>query len=257
MVQAKRLRRWRRSPPARSPPRRPPAPPPSAPRPPPAGAGADASATHRDSLFTVDWVEQSLPGAGAGEAAPAELVELTPDPELPPDAAAQALCAKVLARLQEAIAGEEETRIGFLTRGAVAVGEAESPDPAAAAAWGLIRSAQTEHPDRFWLIDTDDSEVSAAVLPGTLAIESEPQLALREGVALAPRLTRAEAGEESGPTPLDPEPTVLITGASGALGTLFARPLVAEHGARHLLLTSRRGSEAPGALELAAELREL
>ncbi|RBM05869.1 KR domain-containing protein, partial [Streptomyces sp. PT12] len=51
--------------------------------------------------------------------------------------------------------------------------------------------------------------------------------------------------------------SVLITGASGALGGLVARHLVAEHGVRRLLLTSRRGSEAPGAAELVAELTGL
>ena len=212
-----------------------------------AGDGA-----HRDSLFAVEWAEQPLP---ASEVEEIEVVELAPGPELAPDAAAQALCAEVLATLQEAIAAADESRLAFLTRGAVAVGEGESPDPAAAAVWGLVRSAQAEHPGRFLLIDTDGSESSARALPAALATESEPQLALREGAALAPRLVRAEAGEESAPTP-DPERTVLVTGATGALGTLFARHLV-ERGARHLLLTSRRGSEAPGAPELAAELEQL
>jgi NAD(P)-dependent dehydrogenase (short-subunit alcohol dehydrogenase family) len=50
---------------------------------------------------------------------------------------------------------------------------------------------------------------------------------------------------------------VLITGGTGGLGALVARHLVTEHGARHLLLASRRGAEAPGAAELAAELEEL
>ncbi|MGW2191891.1 beta-ketoacyl reductase, partial [Streptosporangium sp. NPDC001682] len=52
----------------------------------------------------------------------------------------------------------------------------------------------------------------------------------------------------------NPEGTVLITGGTGGLGALFARHLVAERGVRHLLLTSRRGLEAPGAVELQAEL---
>ncbi|MEV4384098.1 MDR/SDR family oxidoreductase, partial [Streptosporangium sp. NPDC049644] len=52
----------------------------------------------------------------------------------------------------------------------------------------------------------------------------------------------------------DPEGTVLITGGTGGLGALFARYVVAEHGVRHLLLTSRRGLDAPGAVELRAEL---
>ncbi|MYU20161.1 SDR family NAD(P)-dependent oxidoreductase, partial [Streptomyces sp. SID8361] len=51
--------------------------------------------------------------------------------------------------------------------------------------------------------------------------------------------------------------TVLVTGASGTLGALFARHLVAERGVRQLLLVSRRGDQAPGAAELAAELGEV
>ncbi|NEC92810.1 beta-ketoacyl reductase, partial [Streptomyces sp. SID12501] len=48
--------------------------------------------------------------------------------------------------------------------------------------------------------------------------------------------------------------TVLVTGASGSLGGLFARHLVSEHGVRNLLLVSRRGEAAAGASELSAEL---
>jgi polyketide synthase 12 len=59
------------------------------------------------------------------------------------------------------------------------------------------------------------------------------------------------------PRPLDPEGTVLITGGTGALGSSVARHLVTGHRMRHLLLVSRRGSEAPGAGELVAELRDL
>ncbi|MCC5481302.1 SDR family NAD(P)-dependent oxidoreductase, partial [Streptomyces sp. JA03] len=51
--------------------------------------------------------------------------------------------------------------------------------------------------------------------------------------------------------------TVLVTGATGTLGALVARHLVAEHGVRHLLLTSRRGMAADGADELVAQLGEL
>ncbi|WPO69277.1 SDR family NAD(P)-dependent oxidoreductase [Streptomyces sp. KN37] len=52
----------------------------------------------------------------------------------------------------------------------------------------------------------------------------------------------------------DPEHTVLITGGTGTLGGMLARHLVAERGARHLTLLSRRGPDAPGAAGLAAEL---
>ncbi len=59
------------------------------------------------------------------------------------------------------------------------------------------------------------------------------------------------------PVPADPTGTVLLTGASGTLGGLVARHLVAEHGVRNLVLASRRGPDAPGATEFATELTEL
>ncbi|WP_313956512.1 SDR family NAD(P)-dependent oxidoreductase [Streptomyces sp. SAJ15] len=59
------------------------------------------------------------------------------------------------------------------------------------------------------------------------------------------------------PAPLDPEGTVLITGGTGGLGAVFAKHLVERHGAKHLLLVSRRGPAAEGVAELVAELEEL
>ncbi|MDB1090394.1 SDR family NAD(P)-dependent oxidoreductase, partial [Streptomyces sp. ACA25] len=56
------------------------------------------------------------------------------------------------------------------------------------------------------------------------------------------------------PAAPDPEATVLVTGGTGALGGLIARHL-ADHGRRRLLLLSRSGPAAPGAAELAADLR--
>ncbi len=57
--------------------------------------------------------------------------------------------------------------------------------------------------------------------------------------------------------PLDPVATVLITGGTGGLGAVLARHLVAERGVRHLVLTSRRGLQVPGAAELVTELERL
>ncbi|MFF2612039.1 type I polyketide synthase [Kitasatospora sp. NPDC058046] len=59
------------------------------------------------------------------------------------------------------------------------------------------------------------------------------------------------------PPVLDPDGTVLITGGTGAIGRAVARHLVTGHGARRLLLAGRRGGDAPGAAELAAELTAL
>ncbi len=55
----------------------------------------------------------------------------------------------------------------------------------------------------------------------------------------------------------DDQGTVLITGATGMLGGLVARHLVAERGVRNIVLASRRGGEAQGAAELERELVEL
>ena len=72
--------------------------------------------------------------------------------------------------------------MALLTEGGVGAAPEEEPDPAAAAIWGLIRSAQAEHPGRFALIDTDGSEASELALSAALALSAvEPQLALREG----------------------------------------------------------------------------
>lgn len=59
------------------------------------------------------------------------------------------------------------------------------------------------------------------------------------------------------PTPLNPEGTVLITGGTGVLGTLLARHLVTHHGARHLVLISRKGPSSDGAAAIESELAEL
>ncbi|MEK8169494.1 KR domain-containing protein [Streptomyces sp. M19] len=65
---------------------------------------------------------------------------------------------------------------------------------------------------------------------------------LRDGELRVPRLARAKPG---GPPDWDADGTVLITGGTGGLGGLIARHLVTGHGVRRLLLTSRRGADAP------------
>jgi mycoketide-CoA synthase len=48
--------------------------------------------------------------------------------------------------------------------------------------------------------------------------------------------------------------TVLITGGTGMAGSALARHVVSRHGARNVVLVSRRGLDAPGAAELVTEL---
>ncbi|WP_285223081.1 type I polyketide synthase, partial [Frankia nepalensis] len=164
----------------------------------------------------------------------------------------------VLAQVQEWLAEErfQGGRLVVVTSGAVAVGASDDvTDLPHAAAWGLLRSAQTEHPDRLVLVDVDGAAASWAALPDVLA-SGEPQIAVRAGAVLVPRLARAgaPAAKTSAGAARFGEGTVLVTGATGALGALFARHLVTAHGVRHLLLLSRRGPHAPGTAELTAEL---
>ncbi|MFD0636623.1 SDR family NAD(P)-dependent oxidoreductase [Catenulispora yoronensis] len=181
-------------------------------------------------------------------------------PDLP--ARVHEVTKSVLQFVQQWLATEqpEDARLAIVTRGAVATDGSENiGDLAQAAVWGLIRSAQNEHPGRLVLIDTDspdtdgpDTELDAALGTG------EPQIAVRDGKLLVPRLAREAApSTPARPSVLNRDGTVLVTGATGSLGTLFARHLVAEHGARRLLLVSRRGLAAPGAEALRDELAGL
>ncbi|MGP3945522.1 type I polyketide synthase [Streptomyces sp. 6N106] len=156
----------------------------------------------------------------------------------------------------------DDSYLVFVTRGAMGAQSSEEVrTPAEAAVWGLLRSAQTEHPGKFLLVDLDSQEhdeVSSVLRTALTA--GEPQVAVRDGRVLAARLARvapAEDRPEPKATPFDGPGTVLITGGTGGLGALLARHLVVEHGVRSLVLTSRRGVEAPGAAELVAELAGL
>nr|QOD94998.1 PldAIII [Streptomyces platensis] len=165
----------------------------------------------------------------------------------------------LLAVLQQWLSDDrfDSSRLAVLTRHAVSTaGQEDVTDLAHASWWGLVRSAQSEHPDRFVLADTDGTQIShAALLPALLS--GEPQVALRDGTRYVPRLARAVASGDGPVARVDPAGTVLVTGGTGTLGSSLARHLVVEHGVRRLLLVSRRGGESEGAAELVAELTGL
>ncbi|MEU1488455.1 type I polyketide synthase [Streptomyces sp. NPDC005752] len=244
--------------------------------------------THHDSLFRLGWspapLQRELPDArwavlGAdhlGLAAAGVGVDVHPDtddlaaaPVLPP-AVLLSLApptsdeptvrrthdrtAEVLDTVRTWLGDDRFTDVLMVvaTRGAVSVDGEDVTDLAQTAVWGLLRSVQSEAPGRFVLVDLDDTDLSARNL-ATAVATGEPQLALRAGQVHAPGLNRVEATEPTGSGDIDPDGTVLVTGAGGVLGGLVARRL-AERGARHMLLVGRRGAAAPGAEELAAEL---
>ncbi|GAA1018276.1 hypothetical protein Aple_034810 [Acrocarpospora pleiomorpha] len=230
----------------------------------------------RQGLYRVDWVDVSTATSAAD---PVDVIDepLTGD--------VHDLVNRVLAELSRRLGESPESVVVVRTRNAVSALPGDTVDPRAAAVWGLVRSAQTEHPGRIILIDGDVTAIPA----------DEPQLAVRGERILVPRLARAadtasrvvpfdadggagsqgkplgpggEAGNRDKPLgpggamgsrgkPLDPDGTVLITGGTGGLGRLLARHLVARYGVRRLMLTSRRGAHAPGAGDLRDELAAL
>jgi acyl transferase domain-containing protein/NAD(P)-dependent dehydrogenase (short-subunit alcohol dehydrogenase family)/acyl carrier protein len=149
------------------------------------------------------------------------------------------------------------SRLVVISRNALATDDNEAPDLTAAAAHGLLRSAANEHAGRFSWLDLDQSPDSGPDLVAALALSTEPTVALRDGILLAPRVTRPPAPSSTAAPTFDPATTVLITGGTGALGTALARHLATEHRCRHLLLLSRRGAAAPGAELLRGELAAL
>ncbi|SFE89461.1 Acyl transferase domain-containing protein [Actinacidiphila alni] len=66
------------------------------------------------------------------------------------------------------------------------------------ALWGLVRSAQTEHPDAFALSDATGTDAAEWPLLATALAHDEPQSAVRDGALLLPRLTVRAADPATG-----------------------------------------------------------
>ncbi|MER6121057.1 SDR family NAD(P)-dependent oxidoreductase, partial [Streptomyces sp. NPDC001743] len=211
----------------------------------------------------IDWVPVAQEAPAQSRPVHADALEdLAPDGPVPDLVAVsvppgRGAAAHTLGLVREWLDRERfaDARLLFVTRGALAAAPGDSvPDPWSAAAWGLVRSAQAEHPGRFALADVDGEAPDLALL--AQASIDEPQLALRRGALFAPRLARSSAPRSTAVGRDYGDRTVLITGGTGGLGRLVARHLVAHHGARHLLLLSRRGERAEGAAELARDLAD-
>ncbi|MGP3940695.1 type I polyketide synthase [Streptomyces sp. 6N106] len=223
-------------------------------------------------LLRLDWLPAPVPEAGGHDpvsAGEAVLVPVTAPAGVPVPEAVRAVGASVLDTLRHHLNEAEDTdetggsrpaRVVFVTRGAVATAAGTAPDVVAAAVWGLVRSARQESPDRFVLLDLDPADTGdpVAAAAGTLraALDcDEPELAVRAGELLIPRLASVDAPDPSAPgTVWGGDGTVLVTGGLGGLGALVARHLVTAHGVRHLVLAGRRGADTEGADALVAEL---
>ncbi|MEV5887734.1 polyketide synthase dehydratase domain-containing protein, partial [Streptomyces sp. NPDC052020] len=212
-------------------------------------AARDGADTH---LYAVEWdalplaADRAAPAAGtwaalgagsgewewAGATAHTALTDLTEAPDVVVLTCPRGTDdAGMPERVREVTGGVLETlrrwldderfassRLVVATRGAVGPegGSALPVDMAGAAVWGLVRSAQAEHPDRFVLLDWDGVRPALPALTAALAA-GEPELVLRGGVAHVSRLVRAMPDTSSGTgfEAWDPQDTLLITGGTG------------------------------------------
>ncbi|MBB5896765.1 acyl transferase domain-containing protein/NADPH:quinone reductase-like Zn-dependent oxidoreductase/acyl carrier protein [Kutzneria kofuensis] len=171
-------------------------------------------------LYRLTWI----PAASTASSPVSEVVHIT-GRDTPHAAATAALHA-----VQTWLADNTEDRLVIATRRAIATTDDEDVhDLPAATVWGLVRTAQQEHPGRFVLVDTDGE------IPANLP-DNEPQLAIRGGKLHIPRLTKQPTAEAQ---PIDLGHTILITGANGTLARLLTTHLTNQHPTAKLVLLSR------------------
>jgi len=236
-----------------------------------------------ESAASADLIDDSaaairavLPQPGGATPALRGVVDLWSAAEVGQAGSPPAGCHRMLCRflgsaralLGDADPASARARLWVITRGAASTGPGDPlQSPAQAALWGLGRVLALEHPE-LWggLIDLPPSPASSLPPPDRepllpmvvgqlLAPDGEDQLAVRATGRYVLRLQRlAEAPAER--PQFQTAGTALVTGGLGALGLHIAHFLV-QRGARHLVLTGRRGLSSPGTAPEIERLREL
>ncbi|WP_236048373.1 type I polyketide synthase [Paractinoplanes ovalisporus] len=223
-------------------------------------------ARRAEALYRLDWIPLRTGDGGTGPVTVHHVSDV----------------AEALALVRDEGAG----RRAFVTRDAVSARDGDRVTGLdAAPVWGLLRAAQAERPGGLLIADVDGDLDTASLhrLLGAAAAAGEPQVAIRDGALLVPRLVPDTTGEpapalwdsegavitgepapalrdsegtvingEPDPALWDSEGTVLITGGTGALGRRVARHLATRHGVRHLLLVGRSGRDRGTTAELGA-----
>ncbi|MEK8173359.1 hypothetical protein NKH77_44075 [Streptomyces sp. M19] len=140
--------------------------------------------------------------------------------------------------------------LAVVTRRGVAVRDAEVPDPAQAAVWGVVRAAQAEHPGRFLVVDTEPD--AAADGAPEWAPCSAPT-SRRSPYAPGRSWRRGWPGRGPGRDRRSADPGGRRRHRTDhrwhdPVGASLARHLAAEHGVRDLLLLGEPG-ESGGVAE--------
>ncbi|MEU4638714.1 SDR family NAD(P)-dependent oxidoreductase, partial [Micromonospora chalcea] len=209
-------------------------------------ADPPAPATTPAGLYAVDWLPAAFPATPAPSWTLAD--GTPPDGPLPPllvlrvgdgepgrpvPDRAHAVGLAVLDVLQTWLADPraETTRLALAVR---------DGDPVHAPVAGLLRVAQAEQPDRFLLLSLDTTD-DAAIRSALAAADDEPEVAVRDGRALLPRLRPVELPPAGAPLAALAGGTVLLTGGTGGIGRHVATHLATAHGVTELVLVSRSG----------------
>ncbi|MEU6237832.1 type I polyketide synthase, partial [Kitasatospora sp. NPDC047058] len=197
--------------------------------------------------------ETAAPGTAAAEG-PADSGDVP--------TAARAAVLRALGVLRDCLSAGalDGSRLVVVTERAVDAGPGADVRMSGAGVVGLVRAAAGEHPERVVLADVEELADSGPLVVAGTAL-GEREFAVRGGDVRVPRLARAAvAYDHDAPAATRPDAdpavrpaTVLVTGASGALGGLVARHLALTGQAERLLLASRRGVAAAGMPALAAE----
>jgi len=167
-------------------------------------------------LFEVAWSPLNLGDSSSG--ADPEVWELHSDGSGCQAGSVHGAVHEVLGAVQSALAADRPGPLVVVTHGAVGAADQEVTNLAGAAVWGLVRSAQAEHPGRVVLVDSDGS-VDVRSLIGC----GEPQLVVRGGAVYRPRL-RAVTKPSVLPLPEPPSVWRLAAGDAGTLEDLAVRP---------------------------------
>lgn len=156
-------------------------------------------------LFVIEWTPVAPAGAGDTSVTLWQLMS-----EDQPPASVYAATHAALGRLQSWLVGDDGGVLVVQTHGAVGMAGEDVSDLAGAAVWGLVRSAQAEHPGRLLLLDSDGS-----LDPSELIGCGETELLVRRGVAYRARLK--PSGSSALRLPVEPTGWRLVTGGGGTL----------------------------------------
>ena len=139
-----------------------------------------------------------------------------------------------------AAAAEVRAPIWVVTHGAQRVTDSDAVSPEQSSLWGFCRAAALEYP-QVWggVADVAGAQWSQLISSITSAVRGEDQIAVREDATYVPRLVRSTEKPGAKTIELRSDATYLVTGGLGSIGLEIAGYLAA-HGARNLVLTSRR-----------------